>query len=206
MKSEGDFPSFSKATNSDSLLKMGGRTNIMNDVLDLRTDAEARALLKTYLESMDVEVIQVCEKENNWGYWIRFGNYPVLIDHRNGTNYCVVAFQITLKDEHAIVHLNEFYDKNDAQFIFELHRAFSSPLTAFSRIIEQGRVIGYTVSKYIYPYHADFNLRTLDIALQAVVSTGAIGIAFLKWMARVVEIKQERGEELTYTDPCKLFE
>jgi hypothetical protein len=178
----------------------------MNDILELRTDAEARALLKTYLKSMDVEVIKECEKENNWGYWIKFGNYPVLIDHRGGTHYCVIAFQITLKDEHAVGHLNEFYDKNDAQFIFELHRAFSSPLTAFSRIMEQGRVIGYTVSKYIYPYHSDFNMRTLDIALQAVVSTGAIGIAFLKWMARVVEIKHERGEELTNSDPCRLFE
>jgi hypothetical protein len=49
-------------------------------------------------------------------------------------------------------------------------------------------------------------MRTLDIALQAVVSTGAIGIAFLKWMARVVEIKHERGEELTDSDPCRLFE
>ena len=94
--------------------------------------------------------------KENWGYWIRFGNFPVLIDHRAGMHYCVVAFQITLKEEGAIVHLNEFYDRNDAQFIFELHRAFSSPLTAFSRIIEQGRVIGFTVSKYIYPYHSDF--------------------------------------------------
>jgi hypothetical protein len=191
---------------SGSLLKAGERKHIMNDVMDLRTDAETRVLLKTYLKSMDVEVIQECEKENNWGYWIKFGNYPVLIDHRGGTHYCIVAFQTTLRDEHAIVHLNEFYDKNDAQFIFELHRAFSSPLTAFSRIMEQGRVIGYTVSKHIYPYHSEFNMRTLDIALQAVVSTGAIGIAFLKWMARVVEIKHERGEELTDSNPCRLFE
>jgi hypothetical protein len=187
-------------------LEGGGRKHIMNDAMNLRTDAEAKALLKSYLESMDVEVIQECEKGNNWGYWIKFGNFPVLIDHRGGTHYCIVAFQTTLKDEHAIVHLNEFYDKNDAQFIFELHRAFSSPLTAFSRIIEQGRVIGYTVSKYIYPYHSEFNMRTLDIALQAVVSTGAIGIAFLKWMARVVAVKHERGEELTDTNPCRLFE
>lgn len=178
----------------------------MEETVALRSDPEARALLKQYLESMDVELIRECESGENWGYWIRFGNYPVLIDHRAGTHYCIVAFQTTLKDEHAITHLNEFYDRNDAQFIFELQRAFSSPLTAFSRIIEQGRVIGYTVSKYIYPYHTEFNMRTMDIALQAVVSTGATGIAFLKWMARVVEIKHERGEELSGTDPCKLFD
>ncbi|HNJ81218.1 MAG TPA: hypothetical protein PLK38_06615, partial [Methanoregulaceae archaeon] len=97
-------------------------------------------------------------------------------------------------------------ERNDAQFIYELTRAFSSPLTAFSRIIERGRVIGYTVSKNIYPYHPEFTLRTLDIALQAVVSTGAIGIAFLKWMARVLDVSHERGIEIKDEDPTKLFE
>jgi len=118
----------------------------------------------------------------------------------------VVAFQITLKDEHAIIHLNNFYERNDAHFIYELMRAFSSLLTAFSRIVERGRVIGYTVSKNIYPYHPEFTLRTLNIAHQAVVSTGAIGIAFLKWMARVPDGSQERGIEIKDEDPTKLFE
>jgi hypothetical protein len=117
-----------------------------------------------------------------------------------------MAFQITLKDEHAIEHLNDFYDKNDAQFIYELTRSFSSPLTAFSRIIERGRVIGFTVSKHIYPYHPEFTMRTLDTALQAVVSTGAIGIAFLKWTAKVIDVRHEQGVEIRDDDPAKLFE
>jgi hypothetical protein len=178
----------------------------MDGALSLRDDGEVRVLLKSYLESMDVEIIQECEKGLNWGYWIKFGNYPVLIDHREGTHFCVVAFQITLKDDHAISHLNEFYENNDAQFIFELTKSFSSPLTAFSRIMERGNVIGFTVSKYIYPYHSEFNMRTLDIAVQAVVSTGSIGIAFLKWMAKVVDVKHERGEDLVDKNPCRLFE
>jgi hypothetical protein len=79
-------------------------------------------------------------------------------------------------------------------------------LTAFSRIVERGQVIGYTVSKHIYPYHPEFSMRTLDIALQAVVSTGAIGVAFLKWMAKVLDVKHERGIEVGDEDPTKLFE
>ena len=116
------------------------------------------------------------------------------------------SVQITLQDEHAISQLNNFYERNDAQFIYELTRAFSSPLTAFSRIIERGRVIGYTVSKHIYPYHPEFTLRTLDIAIQSVVSTGAIGVAFLKWMTKVLDIQHERGVGLKDEDPTKLFE
>ena len=177
----------------------------MDGSIDFRNDEDARVLLKQYLQSMDVEIVQEMKKEGNWGFWVRFGNYPILIDHREGTHFCIVAFQITLKDEVAIRHLNEYYEKNDAQFVYELTRAFTSPITAHSRIIERGRVIGYTVSKYIYPYHSEFNMRTLDIALQGVVSTGAVGAAFLKWMARVLEVQYERGIKPGDTDPTRLF-
>ena len=178
----------------------------MEQAVALRNDDEVKALLKEYLSSMDIEIVKEVEKEGNWGIWTRFGTFPVLIDHMKDTHYCVVAFQITLKEEHAITHLNNFYERNDAQFIYELTRAFSSPLTAFSRIIERGMVIGYTVSKNIYPYHPEFSLRNLDIALQAVVSTGAIGVAFLKWMAKVLDVQHERGIEIKDEDPTKLFE
>lgn len=177
----------------------------MDDTISLRSEEEVRSLLRDYLKSMDLEIIQEMEKEGNWGFWIRFGNYPILIDHRKDTHYCIVAFQITLEEERAIRHLNEYYDKNDAQFIYELTRAFTSPITGHSRIIEGGRVIGYTISKYIYPFHSEFNMRTLDIALQGVVSTGAVGVAFLKWMARVLEVQYERGIEPGDTDPTRLF-
>ncbi len=118
----------------------------------------------------------------------------------------MVAFQITLQDEHAIIRTDNFYERNDAQFIYELDAGFLIAPHGISRIIERGRVIGYTVSKNIYPYHPEFTLRTLDIALQAVVSTGAIGIAFLKWMARVLDVSHERGIEIKDEDPTKLFE
>ncbi|NYT20721.1 MAG: hypothetical protein GKC07_02830 [Methanomicrobiales archaeon] len=177
----------------------------MDDSVPLRKDEDVKLLLKEYLTSMDLTIARELDEDGNWGFWIRFGNYPILIDHRKGSHFCVVAFQITLKDEHAIEHLNQFYEKNDAQFVYELTRAFTSPLTGYTRIIERGSVIGYTISKYIYPYHSEFNMRTLDIALQAVVSTGAVGASFLKWMARVIDFQHERGIEPGDTDPTRLF-
>ncbi len=177
----------------------------MDDIVPLRNEEEVKMLLKEYLKSMDLEIVKEMEDGGNWGFWIRFGNYPILIDHREGSHFCVVAFQITLKDEHAIEHLNKFYETNDAQFVYELTRAFTSPLTGYTRILERGMVIGYSISKYIYPYHSEFNMRTLDIALQAVVSTGAVGAAFLKWVARVIDVQHERGIEPGDTDPTRLF-
>ena len=48
------------------------------------------------------------------------------------------------------------------------------------RVIESGRVIGYTVMKSIYPFHDSFTIDSLDEAVQAVVSVGSVGITFLK--------------------------
>jgi len=63
-----------------------------------------------------------------------------------------VAFQITLPEGPETKALNEYYNRKDADFIYELTRAFTSPLTGFSRIIEGGNVIGFTISRYIYPF------------------------------------------------------
>ncbi|MDD1664596.1 MAG: hypothetical protein LUQ32_04520, partial [Methanomicrobiales archaeon] len=91
-----------------------------------------------------------------------------------------MVFQITLPEGEPVAKLNELYAKNDFKFIYDLFGAFSSPLTGFSRIFEGEKVVGFTVSKYIYPLHPGFSIRDLDEALQAVVSAGAIGIMFLK--------------------------
>ncbi|MBP1927591.1 hypothetical protein J2741_000138 [Methanolinea mesophila] len=163
----------------------------MSSEIRLRTDEEAREAIRQYLTSMDVEIVNEMEEKGNWGFWIRFGEYPLLIDHRKGSHYCIVAFQITIPDEHAIGHLNEFYEKNDAKFIYELTRAFTSALTAYSRILDGNRVVGFTVTKYIYPYHPEFTMRVLDMALQAVVSTGAVGISFLRWMVKELQVEHE---------------
>jgi hypothetical protein len=163
----------------------------MSTAVQLRSDEEAKETIRQYLLSMDVEIVKEMEEKGNWGFWIRFGEFPILIDHRKGTHYCIVAFQITVPDEHAIGHLNEFYENNDAKFIYELTRAFTSALTAYSRIMEGNRVVGFTVTKYIYPYHPEFTMRVLDMALQAVVSTGAVGIAFLRWMVRELQVEHE---------------
>jgi hypothetical protein len=164
----------------------------MTMIIPLRSDEEARETLRQYLLSMDVEIAKEMEDQGNWGFWIRFGEFPILIDHQKGSHYCIVAFQITIPDEKAIGHLNEFYEKNDARFLFELTRAFTSALTAYSRVMEGNRVVGFTVTKYIYPYHPEFTMRVLDMALQAVISTGAVGIAFLRMMVRELQAGPEK--------------
>jgi hypothetical protein len=171
----------------------------------LRTSEETRLILKNYLTGMDVEIVNEIEDGENWGFWTKFGSFPVLIEHKADSHYCVVAFQITLPEDGGIAKLNSFYQNNDAIFLYELTRAFSSPLTGFTRIVDNDRVIGYSISKYIYPFHPEFSMRSLDIALQAVISTGAVGAAFLRAMLKEGEVRHEMRNDLKEAQTGPMF-
>lgn len=136
--------------------------------------------LKNYLQEMDLEITKEFNTEDICGFWTKSGDFPVLIENRKPMKYCVVAFQITFSDETIIKILNDHYETQDNQFIFRLTQVLTSPQTSFVRVVESGRVIGFTIMKSIYPFHEGFSIRDLDVAVQAVVSVGATGIAFLK--------------------------
>lgn len=146
----------------------------------LKTFEEAKENLKKYLQDMDLSISKEFDSDEFSGFWITFGDFPLLIENRKNLKYYVVAFQITFSDEAIITTLNGYYDKQDHPFIFRLTRALTSPLTSFVRVVESGRVIGFTVMKSIYPFHEEFSVTSLDQAIQAVVSTGSVGISFLK--------------------------
>lgn len=146
--------------------------------------------LRQYLQEIDVNIIKEFDDGDFRGFWVKFGDYPILLENQKGKAYFLVAFQITLPKGPEVDALNSFYEKMDPHFIFELTKAFTSPLTGFSRIIEDGKVIGFTLSRYIYPFYYDFSVKDLDRAIQAVVSQGSEGIAFLKTILPPV---QEKG-------------
>jgi len=145
-----------------------------------KEDAEAINELRQYLQEIDVSIVKEFDEGEFRGFWVKFGDYPILIENQKGKWYFIVAFQITLPQGPEQDALNDYYEKKDQHFIFELTKAFTSPLTGFSRIMENGKVVGFTLSRYIYPFYHDFCVKDLDRALQAVVSQGAEGIAFLK--------------------------
>jgi len=141
---------------------------------------QVRAELKSYLQEMDLEITKEFDEYEIGGFWTKFGDFPLLIENRKPLKHYIVAFQITFSDETIIKALNDFYDKQDQQFIFHLTQVLTSPQTSFVRVVENGRVIGFTIMKSIYPFHESFSISNLDQAIQAVVSIGAVGIAFLK--------------------------
>jgi hypothetical protein len=165
----------------------------MNSEPAIKSEEQARNELEQLLLDIDVEIINKFDEGDFWGYWVKFGDFPILIENQRPKRFCVVAFQITLSEGPPITHLNEYYARSDSTFIYELTKAFTSPLTGFSRIVESGRVVGFTITRYIYPFYPDFSIKDLDRAVQAVVSQGAIGIAFLKMT--IGELRVERMPE-----------
>ena len=146
----------------------------------LKPSDEVQIDLKNHLQEMDLEITKEFTSDELCGFWTSFGDFPLLIENRKPLKYYVVAFQITFSDEAVIKALNDYYDNLDHQFIFRLTQVLTSPLTSFVRVIDGGRITGFTIMKSIYPFHERFSIAELDQAIQAVVSTGSVGISFLK--------------------------
>lgn len=162
----------------------------MENVTEKRTEGEVKAILQTFLSDLGIEIVQEIDHGSDWGFWIKFGNFPLIIQNQGRACYTIIALHISVTSELAIKRLNEIYDTNDARTVFELTRAFSTPITGFSRVIERGRVTGYAVTKYIFPYHSGFTIEDFDNALQAVVSVGAVGVSFLNTIVGEVDLEQ----------------
>ncbi len=96
---------------------------------------------------------------------------------------------------------NEFYAKQDNQFVFDLTTIFTSPPTGFTRIVERGQVIGFTIMKNVYSFHPGFTIKDLDEALQAVVSLGETGIAFLKSVMETTPVNHTQPRPETEPGP-----
>jgi hypothetical protein len=146
----------------------------------LKSLEQVKPELKNYLQEMDLDITKEFDTNDICGYWIKFGDFPILIENQKPLKFCVVAFQITFSDETILKTLNDYYEKQDHRFIFRLTQVLTSTQTSFTRVVESGRVIGFTIMKSIYPFHEGFSVRDLDCAIQAVTSVGDVGIAFLK--------------------------
>jgi hypothetical protein len=162
---------------------------MMENITEKRTVQEVKSLLKTFLADLGIEIIQEVDRDQDWGFWVKFGNFPLIIQNQPNTVFTIIALHITVTSEIAIKRLNDIYDTNDTQTAFELTRAFSTPITGFSRIIERGKVTGYAVTKFIFPYHFGFSIEDFDAALQAVVSVGAVGVSYLKTIVSEVDLE-----------------
>jgi len=169
-----------------------------------KTYDQVKTVLKGCLQDMGLEITKDFDTDKFCGFWTKFGDYPILIENRKPLKYCVVALQITFPDEKIIQAITDHYEKEDHQFIFRLTQVLTSPQTSFMRVMEQGRVIGFTVMKSIYPFHEGFSIRDLDAAVQAVTGVGEVGIAFIK--AEMGQVAIDHTPPRPASEPGPMYE
>jgi hypothetical protein len=170
----------------------------------LKPIEQVKENIKNYLQDMDLEITKDFDTDDICGFWTKFGDFPLLIENRKPLKYCMVALQITFSDETILKTLNDYYENQDNQFVFRLTQVLTSPQTSFVRVVEGGRVIGFTIMKSIYPFHEGFSIGDLDQAVQAVVSVGAVGIAFLK--AEMGQMVLDHTPKRPVSEPGPMYE
>ena len=107
----------------------GGEKQFMT-LLPQKSYEQVKEDLKNYLQEMDLEIAKEFDTDDSCGFWIKFGDLPLLVENRKPLKYCVVALQITLSDETILKTLNDYYDRQDHQFIFRLTQVLTSPQTS----------------------------------------------------------------------------
>jgi hypothetical protein len=155
-----------------------------------KSKEEVKTILKDYLRAAGVDIDKEFDQEGTWGFWVKFGEFPVLIENPNKTQFIVVAFQVTFSDPASIKTLNQLYEEEDTQSLFELTRTLTSSHTGYTRVMDRDRVIGFTLMKNIYPFHEGFIIKDLDEALQAVVNAGTTVVALLKFLTAQTEASE----------------
>ena len=86
----------------------------------LKPYEQVRDELKRCLQEMDLEITKEFDTDDSCGFWIKFGDLPLLVENRKPLKYCVVALQITFSDETILKTLNDYYENEDHRFIFRL--------------------------------------------------------------------------------------
>ena len=146
----------------------------------LKSPGVVKELLKNYLGDMGLVIDKEFETDESSGFWVKSVDFPILVENHKTVHYWVVALQITFSNDTIIKTVNERYEQQDHRFVFQLTQVLASPQTSFTRAVDDGRIKGFTIFKNIYPFHDGFTISDLDQAVQAVLSVGAVGVAFLK--------------------------
>jgi hypothetical protein len=50
----------------------------------LKSRDEVKAVLKEYLKAVDVEIVEEFDHPDTWGFLLKFGNFPILVQKPEG--------------------------------------------------------------------------------------------------------------------------
>jgi hypothetical protein len=87
----------------------GDETAKVPGTIPVKTGGIVKQEMKEFLTDIDVEDIQEFDEKGSWGFWVQFGEYPILIENPRGARYMVVALQVTLPQGEPVERLTALY-------------------------------------------------------------------------------------------------
>lgn len=137
--------------------------------------------LEKMLEELDKNIINVIEKENQWGFIVEHGEFKVILLHLKNLRFMISIFQVDFPDNviEKLTQLSE-HKKVWRQFNLDLRSALSSPLTAYKIEENENDIpVRFKVHYKFFPFHKNFSIKNLHEAIQSVVSVGKLGMNYL---------------------------
>jgi len=163
--------------------------------------------LKKWLLDTGREILKEVELDDRWGFVVKHGNFVIQLVHPKHLRFMLVGFIVQFPPE-VIAEIEEFCKdgKKKIELEFGLKSAISSPLTAYRILYNEKRIIvGFEISKKIFPFHEGFSIKDLDEAIQAVVSVGVLGLSYLEVVFGAKKIEQEISESIVKPPPDSMY-
>jgi hypothetical protein len=168
---------------------------------------ETRSRLVRMTEETGREVMSCTEKGDAWTILIRQDLYHVAIMHQGEERYIRVVFPARLTDSATIRKIDAALQNplERAGFDYQLKRIISTPSSSFRIHMSGDMFAGFDTVAKIYPFDQGFSLYHLDAALQSVVGTGIVGIAFIATIIDGKELEQQVGAYLAKASPEGMY-
>ena len=153
------------------------------------------------------EITEETEEEDEWGLVIKHGSYIIQLVHPKNLKFMRISFLLEFPDE-VITSIKTITEdpKKGVAFEIGLSSAINSPPTGYRLYkTDDNLIMGFMISKNIFPFHDGFSIVDLDEAIQNIVSAGILGLTFLQGILGVKRIDQEISEAIRTTPSDAMY-
>ncbi len=168
---------------------------------------EVRNKLKRLLQDIGKKIIGEIKEENVWGFLVQHGGFSVALVAPKNIKIMLVQFNVRFSEDviRSISKIRED-SRRRTEFDFGFKSSIISPMTGYKLILDDNeQITGFEIIKVVHPYHESFSVKDLEEAIQAVVSVGTLGLAFLESILGQYSFEQEIADIFTKPEPDGMY-
>ncbi len=166
-----------------------------------------RSCVEAMVRKTGREIVNREEKEGVWTLFVKQNTYLVFLLHIPGEQFFSVVFPARFTDEAILAKIEGALQNpaDSAKFYYQLKKAISTPQSAFFIYMKENRFTGFDSVAKIFPFERAFGIRELETAIQTVVATGLVGMAYISTILGEQELEQQALGSYPKTSPEGMF-